>query len=394
MAYTDGVGNTYVLSSTIGAYADEAYTDAKRLSNTGIVSTNNPTIDTGVENFTGQMRWHKPLNPVINIASLVDPTDGVPSNYASDFLKYIKTARTTGANKVNLAQLVTGEDGLAKHGRDFANTRATDEHQAILAILKGIAISEALMGAAAQSGVAGLGGQTFDNDPTVRAYGMYVDLGAGKLVEDAGVGAARVEGLINAFGMGFKDYEPPYAYIILDPSALASFRSANLIDSDRVTDASIDFETILSGKFRIIQSRANGQFTPAELAAINGGGGVNIVGTKVTYIVLPGAIAMEPLTIPEPVGIEKTEASYHGGGSTEIWYRWGYVAHPVGYNWRGVDTKFPSNLDYKGVTVGASETIVPVSDATVVAAPDTADSVWERKSSSALSLGILPIFHS
>jgi len=393
--FTDGVGNKYVLQETIGAYTDEAYTNAKRLSNTGFV-TPNGTIDTNQETFIGQMRWHTPMNPIINIASLIDPTDGIPSNYASDFLRYIKTVRTQGAYKVNLTQLVTGEDGLAKMGRDFSETRGTDEHNAILSILKGVAISEAFRGAASVEGSSlGLGGQTFDNEPTNRNYGFYVDLGNDPIVATNGLGASRVQGFIEAIGMAWKDYEPEYAYLVLDPMMLAQFRSANLIDTDRITDGSIDFETILSGKFRLVKSRANTSFNATERAAINGGSGVDIVGTRTSFVVLPGAIAMETVAIPEPVGIDKDESSYHGGGSTDIWYRWGYVAHPVGYDWRGPDNKFPSDADYKGVTVGSSNVVVPITDASVSAgtAEDDVESVWRRKTSSALSLGILPVFH-
>jgi hypothetical protein len=387
--YTSGVGNKYVLQTAIGAYSEEAYTDAKRLSSTGIVNRNT-NIDTSVENFMGQMRWFTPINPIINIASLIDPTDGIPSNYASAFLKYIKTVRTHGAYKINLAQVVTGEDGLARMGRNFANVRLTDEHNSIVSVLKGVAISEALRGASSASGLAGTGGQTFSNDPTVGTYGFYVDLGADTFVTTTGLGAARIEGVIEAFGMAFKDYEPEYAYLVADPSLMAQLRSANLIDSDRVTDGNIDFESILSGKFRLIQGRTNMSLSSAELTAINTGAGIDIVGTKTSFVVLPGAIALEPLAIPDPVGIDKDESAYHGGGTTDIWYRWGYVAHPTGYDWRAIDSKFPSDADYKGVTAGAaSETIIPL-------AGNTGDlhSVWRRKASSALSLGILPIFHS
>jgi len=393
--FTDGVGNNYVLQKAIGAYAEEAYTDAKRLSNSGFVSRNS-TIDTKQETFSGQMRWHTPMNPIINVASLVDPTDGIPSNYSSDFLRYIKTVRTTGAMKVDLTELVTGEDALKKVADGFANARGKDENDTILDILKGVAVSEAFRGAASVEGASlGLGGQTFDNDPTNRNYGFYVDLGAQPLVETTGSGAKRVFGLVEALGMAWKDYEPEYAYFVVDPATLAALRSANLLDGDRVTDGSIDFETLFSGKFRLITSRVNTSFTTQELGAINGGSGVDIVGTRTSFMVLPGAIAMEPIAIPKPVGINTDESSYHGGGSTDSWYRWGYVAHPVGYDWRGPDTKFTGPRDYSGVTVGDSNIVVPITDASVSANSneDTVESVFRRKSSSVLTMGILPIFH-
>lgn len=386
--FTDGVGNAYVLQTAVGTYAQEAYTDAKRLSNTDLVSRNSG-IDGSVENFSGQMRWFKPLQAIINIASLVDPTDGVPSNYSSAFLKYIKTVRTAGMYKVNVAEMITGDDGLKRMGTNFATNRMTDEHNAILSVLKGVAISEALRGAGAASGGAGTGGQTFDNDPTVGTYGFYVDLGADPIVTTTGTGAARIEGLIEGIGMAFKDYEPEYAYLIAAPSLMANLRSANLIGDDRVTDGNIDFESILNGKLRLIQGRSNMSLSAAQLTAINTGAGVDIVGTKTSFIVLPGAIAMEALNVPKPVGVDNDESAYHGGGTTDVWYRWGYVVHPAGYDWRAIDTKFPSDADYMGVTITeASETIVALAGQTGDIQP-----VWRRKVSSALSLGILPIFH-
>jgi hypothetical protein len=50
--------DTYVLQEAISAYSDEAYTNAKKLSGTGIVG-DNPNIDTGTETFVGQVRWMK-----------------------------------------------------------------------------------------------------------------------------------------------------------------------------------------------------------------------------------------------------------------------------------------------------------------------------------------------
>ena len=388
--FIDGAGNQYVLQSAIGAYANEAYTEAKRISNSGLV-TSNSTIDTSDETFSGQLRWRRPMDHIINIASLVDPTDGVPSNYSTTFLNYIKTARTSGAMKINLTSIVTQEDGIAYYGNTFAEGRMKDENNAILSILKGIAISEALRGAGTSEAGAGLGGQTFENDPANGQYGFYVDLGNDPLVASAGSGAARVEDLINALGMAWKDYEPDYVFLVANPVLMAGLRSANLIDEDRVTDGSIDFETILDGKLRLVKSRSNISLNTTEMAAINGGAGVDIVGTKTSFLALPGSIAMESLAIEKPVGIDTDESAYHGGGTTEIWNRWGYVAHPMGYDWAGPVDKFPSDADYASVYVNDPDILVPITDASV--AGGDASPVWQRKHASALSMGILPIFH-
>ena len=384
--------DNFVLQSAISAYSDEAYTNAKKLSGTGIVG-DNPLIDTSTETFVGQIRWFKPLNPTVNVASLTDSADGTGSSYSSDYMNYIKTVRTHGATKVNMQQVVTQQDGLAKIGRDFGETRGQDEHDAILSVLRGVALSEVLNGAASASGQAGLGGQTFDNDPTNKRYGFYVDLGAAKAVVDATAtiqGAARAEGFLRAFGMAYKDYEPEYAYLVTSPEVMASLRSANLVDSTMVTEGNVNFNTIFQGKFRLIQTRASQGFSTAELTKANTGGGVDIAGPKCSFIVLPGALAMRNLMVPDSVEIERKAAAYKGGGSTSVWYRWGYVVHPAGYNWAGSQEAFPSNADYvKVVEAGARKALTAAADGLA-----NTTGTWIRKVTSALSLGILPVFHS
>ena len=387
---TDVVAD-YVLQEALSAYSDEAYTTARKLSGTGIVGSN-PLINKDTETFVGQLRWFKPMNPNINVASLTDPTDGTTTSHSSAYQRYVKTVRTTGARNVNLKDIITQQDGLAKYGRDFGEFRAQDEHNAILSVLKGVAISELLNGAASGSGSTGLGGQTFDNDPTDKRYGFYVDMGISPVVSAPSAshqGAARAEAFLRALGMAYKDYEPEYVYLVTSPEVLASLRSANLVDQTKVTEGNIMFDTIFQGKFRLIQTRARQSLTSAELLKANTGGGVDVVGTKTSFIVLPGALAMEQLTIPVPVEIERKAAAYKGGGTTEIWNRWGYVVSPAGYDWNGADNAFPSDAEYMGVRAGT--TLSSLADATDALA--NTSGVWARKATSALSLGIFPIFH-
>ena len=385
--------DNYVLQETISAYADEAYTTAKKLTGTGIVGTNSQ-IDVNTETFIGQIRWEKPLNPKINIASLTDSTDGETTSTEEDYLTYVKTVRTHGAEKVNMQQIVTQKDGLAKQGRDFAESRAQDAHNAILAVLKGVAISEVLNGAAAGSGETGLGGQSWSNDPTDMKYGFYVDLGASAPVVPASAsiqGAARAEGFLQAIGKAWKDYEPQYAYLVVSPEVFASLRSANLVDQDSVTEGNVTFNTLFQGKFRLIQTRANQSMSTAEITKLNTGAGVDIVGQKTSFIVLPGAIAMEDLAVPVPTEVHRNARSYGGGGTTDIWYRWGYVAAPAGYDWNGATNKFPSDADFMKVVEGTTpKALADVASGTLASTSGT----WKRKFTSALSLGILPIFHS
>ena len=381
-----------ILQSSISAITDEVYSNARKLTGTGIVGFNDQ-IDVGTETYMGQIRWNKPLNPKINIASLTDATDGQKTNSAQDYLRYIKTVRTHGSGKVNMASVVTQTDGLAKIGRDFGETRAQDEHNALLSILKGVALSEALTGAAN----GGLGGQTFGNDPTSKSHGFYVDLGTQPLVQSPQMGASGgmlAAPLLNAFGMAYKDYEPEYMYLAASPQQIAQFRQANLIDSDRITDGNINFETLFGGKFRLISTRANQGLGQDWMTALKSSTtGVALSGTKTTFLIHPGAIALQELAVEVPVEIERKAAAYQGGGTTDIWYRWGYVMAPAGYDWRGSESAFPSDADYAGFRAGANA--APLLPTQLIPSDlKSITGVWERKFTSALSLGILPIFHS
>jgi hypothetical protein len=189
--------------------------------------------------------------------------------------------------------------------------------------------------------------------------------------------------------MAFKDYEPEWAYLVVSPETLASFRSANFVDETTVVDGNINFNTIFNGKFRLITTRANQSLSSAELAKINGGAGIDVVGTKTSFIVLPGAIAMEQLMVPDATEVYRDANKYKGGGTTSIWNRWGYVLAPAGYDWNGSKTAFPSDADYMGVVEGGVTKALTA--ASVIA---STRGVWTRKTQSALSLGILPVFHS
>jgi hypothetical protein len=124
---------------------------------------------------------------------------------------------------------------------------------------------------------------------------------------------------------------------------------------------------------------------------LNSGAGVNLndASTKTSFIVLPGAIAMESLMVPDSTEVFRDANKYKGGGTTSIWSRWGYVLAPAGYNWNGATTEFPSNAGYMGVVEGGTSKALTA--ATTIA---SVRGTWQRKASSALSLGILPVFHA
>jgi len=362
------------IALAISAYSDEAYTTEKKLNSTGIVGSNADINDSG-ESFIGQIRYYKPLSATINVADLSTATDGTYTDIATGVMDYVKSVRTVGSEEVNMQQVISKQDGLAKLARDFAEVRAQDEHNALLNCLKGVALSEVTLGDAGGSGNGGM--LAFTTDADAANTGAFVDInangefgaaatGAGderKLFDSTAAGAARGERLFKAIGMAYKDYEPDFMYMVTSPEVMAQMRAANLIDQTIVTDGNLEFQTIFAGKFRLILTRAD-QMT-GNVAA----GDLNARSTKCSFVIKPGSMTYSPVATPVPVEIDRTAASYNGGGSTRVWYRYGMIMHPMGYDWSGSTTAFASNTNYA-----------------------TAAS-WTRKMN-ALNLGILPIFHS
>jgi len=362
------------IALAISAYSDEAYTSAKKLNGTGIV-TSDQKIDVSGESFVGQFRWYKPLSATVNVASLSSATDGTYTSVATDVANFVKTVRTFGAEQVNMQEVVSKQDGLAKIARDFAEVRAQDEHDALLAVLKGVALSEVTLG---DKGGSGNGGMiAFDTDADVAATGFFVDVNAEglhgaaatgandarKLFDASGIAAARGERLFRSIGAAFKDYEPDFMYLATSPEIMAEMRAANLVDQDRIKDGNLEFSTIFGGKFRLVMTRAN------QMASGFASGDLNAQSTQCSFVIKPGSVAATALVMPTPVEVDRNAASYTGGGSTNVWYRWGYVNHPMGYDWAGSTSAFATNA-----TMGAAAS-------------------YDRKMD-ALNLGILPIFHT
>ena len=372
-SFTSGAGNGYdfqfLVQRSVGAYTDEVYTSAKKLSGTGIVGANSD-INTNAEDFIGQFRWYDSLNSSINVPDVNDATSGVATELTTSYAKYIKAVRTHGARDVNIQKVVSQEDGLAKIARDFGETRSQDEHNSILETLDGVSAAEVARGAGIVS---------FTTDADNASTGFFVDINAAgefgsaaidtattrRLFDNTVAGAARGERLFKSMGMAWKDYEAPFFYMITSPETLADIRAANLVDDTLVTDGNLVFQTIYNGKFRLLLTRALGA---DQSASAN----VNAFSTKTTYIVKPSALAMVPLNIETPVEMDRVAKAYGGSGTTEIWYRWGYVVHPVGYNWSGSEVKFVATSGVGGFDQAAS---------------------WTRASQSYLNLGILPLMH-
>jgi len=362
------------IALAISAYGDEAYTSAKKLNSTGIVAADQ-RIDASGESFVGQFRWYKPLSSTVNVASLASATDGTYTSIATDVANFVKTVRTFGAEQVNMQEVVSKQDGLAKIARDFAEVRAQDEHDALLSVLKGVTLSEVALGDAGGSGNGGV--IAFDTDVDAANTGFFVDVNAAglhgaaatgssdarKLFDSSAMGAARGERLFRSVGAAFKDYEPDFMYMVTSPEVMAEMRAANLVDEDRIKDGNLEFSTVFGGKFRLVMTRANQMISGAA------SGDLNAQSSKCTYIIKPGSVAATAINMPTPVEVDRAAASYLGGGSTNVWYRWGYINHPMGYDWAGATNAFASNA-----VLGAGGSYV-------------------RKMDS-LNLGILPIFHA
>jgi len=358
----------FALQSALSAYTDEMYTNAKKLSGTAIVGSN-ADIDPSTETFIGQSRFFKPYSTqTVNVASTTDATDGAYQSYTSDFLSYVKTVRTHGAKEVNVQRVISQQDGLAKIARDFAEVKAQDEDDAIVATLKGVAAKEAAIGA-------GLNDFGMDYSQANTTNGFHVDINAAGAFGSAGTDRSLImdqssslyggilgENLFKSLSLGFADYEPAFMYMICSPEIMTQLRIANLVDQTTVTEGNIEFSTIFSGKFRLLNTRTN-------MGNNSAASDVTAESVKTTFLVKPGAVEMATLSVPTPTEIYRDANKYAGSGSTDIWYRWGYVAHPMGYSWAGASNAFATN-------------------ATMASAAS-----YERKFDM-LNLGILPIFHA
>jgi len=356
----------------VNDYSHEMYTNAKKLSGTAIVGAS-AEINTSIEDYLGQARWYKPLMANINVPNVNDATDGNYTEVDTAFYKYAKTVRTHGAKEVNVQKVISQEDGLAKIARDFGETKAQDEHNSVLESLNGVAAYEVSRGGGIVS---------FNTDADDPGTGFYVDVNAlgefgaaatgpndeRRLVEpDATAkGAARGERIFKAMGMAWKDYEAPFYYMITSPETLADLRSANLVDDTTITEGNLVFNTIFQGKFRLLLTRALGN---DQSASAN----VNDQSVKTTFICKPDALTMKPLVVPMPVEMDRAAAAHGGSGTTDIWYRWGYVCHPMGYSWDGSETQFVQTSGTGGYDQAAS---------------------WVRSEAGYLNLGILPILHA
>jgi len=371
--FTSGVAGSemkFKVQRYVNDYSHEMYTNAKKLSGTAIVGAD-AEINTSIEDYIGQARWYKPLMANINVPSVTDATDGSYTEVDTAFYKYAKTVRTHGAKEVNVQKVISQEDGLAKIARDFGETKAQDEHNSVLESLNGVAAYEVSRGG---------GIVAFNTDCDDPNTGFYVDVNAAgefgpaatsasderRLIDQSKVGAMRGERLFKAMGMAWKDYEAPFYYMITSPETLADLRGANLVDDTVITEGNLVFNTIFQGKFRLLLTRATGNDQ-------SGSANVNDQSAKTTFICKPSALTMKSLAVPMPVEMDRAAARHGGSGTTDIWYRWGYVCHPMGYSWDGSEVQFVQTSGAGGY--------------------DQADS-WERSEAGYLNLGILPILHA
>ena len=384
------------LNKAISAYSDEMYTRAKKLVSTELVGSD-ANINANGEDFIGQVRFYKPLgnyavggsnsaedvagsaSTVVNVASQ-DENYGGTSNISTEVQTYIKTVRTHGANEYLVQSVISGQDGMAKIARDFAETRAEDEDQALRACLAGVMNTELKTAntLAATKYSLMFAGNAVDGD-SAKAFGYVAassdTVGTGssleKLVDlSASAPGQRVEHIIRAMG-AWSDYTPSFVYLVISPEVYLDIKVANLVDDERVTDGNITFETLLGGVIRVIVSRNFGQ-TLGSVTHAALSGTTAIATAKVSYMMLPGSLFMEPVSVPNPVAVDRNEAVGSGAGRTTAWYRWGYVMHARGYSFTGTQTAFATNAAYLG-TAGTP--------------------AWSRKVG-ILNLGILPIFHA
>ena len=388
------------LARAVSAYSDEAYTLERKIVSTGLVGSD-ARISGSDDDYYGTIRWYKPLGStlqydgsddttgaatVINLATQ-NANEGAKTSISTTTSQYVKTVRTHGADQYNVQRVISGEDGLAKIARDFGETQARDQDAALTAVLQGVASTEALTGSAGQTSpdsIQASNGFHIDlNSTTVQGFYNTTGSNDGQLVDVSITNRGdRMGRILAAASIGFKDLEPEFFYLVVQPSEYLKIRQSNFIDDERVVDGNLSFETMLGGRFRIIVSRKNfGSFANAT--------GVQSGSTRTSFLVLPGAVSMLNLDVPNPVAFDRDESVGRGTGSVEAWYRWGYVMHPRGYSWRGVTNAFVANTDATA-TRAANGSDVSGYFHNVTTNQRTP---WARQEDM-LNLGILPIFHN
>lgn len=365
-------GNFQNIARAISGYTDEAYTNARKLSGTNLFS-NDARISSNGEDYYGTIRYYKPLNPVINIAD-ESSSEGLKTDISTDFAEYIKTYRTHGADQYLLQSVLSGQDGLAKIARDFGETRAQDEDDAVRSVLRGVALAEVAVGNSALT--ANVDIKNYDGS----GVGLFRSRGTESILNTAGTTASqKLRPLIELLARAFSDYEASSYYLHIDPETYIDLRAENLVDDNgpAVTEGNIEFETMLSGKIRLFVTRSLGQdvalsnfgSTGAIRARVAGATAASTDTVRVAYLTLPGVFHLAPAPVVNPVAIDRDESVGFGSGSTEAWYRWSYLLHARGYTWGGSKEAFASNANY------------------------SASGAWVRKSD-IFNLGIVPIFHS
>lgn len=381
------------LARAVSDYSDEEYTGARKLAGTGIVGSD-ARISTTDEDYYGTIRYYKPLGSTLQYDGASDTTgaatvinvgtqttdEGSKTSIKTDTERFIKTVRTHGADQYNIQRVISGEDGLGKIARDFGETQARDQDAALMSMMNAVARSEAVRGSA--------GGQDDPDSPNMAATrGFFIDLNDtaiqgfyntsgsnnGQLIDTSIVGKPeRIERILAASALGFSDLEADFYYLHLNPSEYLKLKATNLIDEDTITEGNVTFETILSGKYRIVSTRN-------VFGSQAGAAGVEATSVKTSFLSVPGAISLSNLDVPTPVEFDRDASVGRGTGNTELWYRWGYVMHPRGYNWTGDLEQFVGN---------AGDGTNFLYDNGAVLATN-----WERKADQ-LNLGILPIFHA
>jgi len=382
-----------VLQTLLTRTFENFFNQPRSLFGTGMV-VDNQTIPARSETFIGQLSWRDHHDIVINTGSITNPAAGDTSSEHEQFGDYVKRLATYGRSHIVAGDIIRTQDNFLSLTANINEAQEKDHNAALLAQLKGISITEAI------KGVTGAGGQTFTNDVLDPNYGFYVDLGANQLIakraSDRAGGAWLADPLVEVISKAWKDYESPYMYFMSDLGTITALRQANLIQDDKVRDGQIDLETFYNGKFRIALSRARMGLSEGEINKINTAAatGREIVGKKVSYLVLPGSFSWRSQPYSIPFEIESAASSYKGAGSRQLWARWAYVLHPYAYNWRGAKERFAEYLDYSGVNGGQGQLMSLPDDAT--GSTQVADALgnFERNFKNMLNCRILTIFHS
>ena len=325
--------NLQVLNQFASNYFVEAFTTSPSMLNSPMVSENSALVSATDEGFVASIRYLKELNPTVNVPDQ-SSTDATTTDVTAAKATGIKTIRAVAFPVTDVAEREGQANVLASVASNAGNVAANSLDKSLGNILKGVAAYEIGrgVGQTTPDAVATTGFWASAGNTTVAAY-----LGSsGYLIDPSKTGAAKVESLLRALALAFKDTLGNERVFLVTPASVeAELKAANVTGQTEIEGANARFTTVLNGQVVIMPTRnATNDFS----VTASGGDTTKVVTghNKTSYFVRENSLIWAPSTIQNQIEFERNALRGLGGGETTMVARFGGVIHPgQGYTWAG-----------------------------------------------------------